>query len=258
MSEREYRRSFGAPSPELRPDFYMDSVKDEVASHGAGRDIFREVERVRIIIPGAVASIVVKNVDDSHRRRWPQAYEAFRAGREAPVSGLPLEEWPILNRAQIAELRAMQIRTVEEMAALSDLAVQRIGMGGLMLRDRARAYLDDSQREALTTKLSAENDVLRSRVGALERQVDELGRQLLALAAAQPAGAGHSFQTYVPGEHDPLQPRPPGVRQGLPSAKAGAGAAPAEPPSSLDSFADRPARPPREPVNFDPTGENAR
>ena len=53
----------------------MDTVKDEVASRNAGREIYREIERVRIIIPGAVASIVVKNVDDTHRERWPAEYD---------------------------------------------------------------------------------------------------------------------------------------------------------------------------------------
>lgn len=234
LGSNQYSRTYGAPAQELRPDFYMDTVKDELASRDAGREIHREVERVRIIIPGAVASIVVKNVDNSHRERWPEAYQAFKAGREQPLSGTALSEWPVLNRAMVEELHHLQIRTVEELANLSDIQVQHIGMGGQMLRARAKAYLDEAEHEALTTRLTAENDVMRSRIGALEAQVNELGRQLLAMAQQQrpplaDPGA-HPFQTYVPGENDPFQ------RQ----AFQGSLVEPAAPSSSLDAFANQP------------------
>lgn len=244
MSGREYRRDFGAPAAELRPDFFMDTVKDELASHQAGRDIFREIERVRIVIPGAVASMVVKNVDDSHRNRWPEHYAAFRGGREQPLVGLPLTEWPVLNRAQVRELEYLQIRTVEELAGLSDVHLQSIGMGGRMLRERARAYLDEAEHEALTTKLVGENDVLRSRVAALETQVAELGKQLVTLAHQrhQMADMPHAVATLVPGADDPFQ------RQ----AYQGALVEPPAPPSALDGFAEMPERAPRHRRRRDP------
>ena len=242
LGANQYSRTYGAPAQELRPDFYMDTIKDEPASAVAGREIHREVERVRIIIPGAVASIVVKNVDDTHRQRWPQEYTAFKAGQEQPLIGTALKEWPVLNRAMVEELHFLQIRTVEELANLSDIQVQRIGMGGQMLRQRARAYLDEAEHEALLTKTTAENDVLRSRIAALEAQVNELG-QLMAASVARERRLGDerpAFQTYVPGdvERQPFQ----------------GGTIAAPPSSSLDALAELPA--PRRrgngDVNFDP------
>jgi hypothetical protein len=213
----------------------MDTERDGRASVEAGRDIFRSVERVRIVIPGAVASIVVKNVDQSHRDRWPAAYDAFKRGQEAPLEGMPLEEWPILNKAMIAELHHLQIRTVEDLAGLSDVAVQNIGMGGQMLRERARAWFDDAQHEALTTRLVGENDVLRSRVSTLEAQVEALGQQMIQMAAAaqvqrDTVPAAHA---YVPGQHDPVE-----LAKAL--QPAGGGVMPAVPGSALDALA-RPA-----------------
>jgi hypothetical protein len=215
----------------------MDTERDGRASVGAGRDIFRSVERVRIVIPGAVASIVVKNVDQSHRDRWPQAYDAFKRGQEAPLEGMPLEEWPILNKAMIAELHHLQIRTVEDLAGLSDVAVQNIGMGGQMLRERARAWFDDAQHEALTTKLLGENDVLRSRVSTLEQQVEALGKQMIQMAAAAQVqrDAVPAAHGYVPGEHDPVE-----IAKALQVQPAGGGVMPAVPGSALDALA-RPA-----------------
>jgi hypothetical protein len=247
----QYSRTYGPPAQELRPDFFMDSVKDEVASRDAGREIWRDIERVRIIIPGAVASIVVKNVDNSHRERWPGEYEAFKAGREAPVSGTALEAWPILSRAQIAELRHLQIRTVEELANLSDAQVQNIGMGGMRLRELAAAYLDEAAHEALISKVTAENDVLRSRVAALETQVGELGQQMLGMLHQQQRqqAEAHPFQTYVPGDHDPFAERRP---------FQGALVEPAQPGSALDTMANLPPvvrRHPRPEPNFDPAAD---
>jgi hypothetical protein len=225
----DYQRNFGAPAAQLRGEFFVDTEKDGLASAQAGRDIFRSIDRVRIVIPGAVASIVVKNVDDTHRERWPEAYAAFKRGQEAPLQGMPLEEWPILNKAMIAELHHLQIRTVEELAGLSDIAVQHVGMGGQMLRERARAWFDDAQNEALTNKLLGENDALRSRVATLETQVEALGQQMLQMASAAQhqrdmVPAAHA---YVPGQHDPHEI----------AKAAGAALMPPVPGSSLDALA---------------------
>jgi hypothetical protein len=226
----DYMRSFGAPAAQLRGEFFVDSEKDGLASAKAGRDIFRTVERVRIVIPGAVASIVVKNVDDTHRERWPEAYAAFKRGQEAPLQGMPLEEWPILNKAAIAELHYLQIRTVEELRDVSDLALQNI-MGGQALRERARAWFDDAEHEALTTRLLGENDTLRLRVVTLETQVEALGAQMLQMASA----AQHqrdmmpAAHAYVPGQHDPHEI----------AKAAGAALMPPVPGSALEALAQQ-------------------
>jgi cell division protein FtsB len=249
LGGNHYSRTYGAPTAELRPDFFIDQIKDEVASRDAGREIWREIERVRIIIPGAVASIVVKNVDNSHRERWKAEYEAFKAGREAPVSGTALEAWPILSRAQISELRYLQIRTVEELANLSDLQVQHIGKGGMRLRELAGAYLDEAAHEALVTKVTAENDVLRSQIAALQTQVNELGQQMLGMLHQQQrreVETAQPFPTYLPGQENTFAERRP---------FQGTLVEPPAVPSSLDTMANLPPvvrRHPRTDPNFDP------
>jgi hypothetical protein len=199
-----YTRTDYAPGPQLRGEFYLATEKDTRASLEAGRDIFRSIERVRIIIPGAIASIVHHNVTDEHRERWAEQYARFRANQEPVLEGTPLEEWSLMNPAAIAELHYHQVRTVEELAGLSDIAVQSIGMGGTILRQRARAWLDDAEREALVTKMTRENDGLRSEISSLKNQLDALSKHVLQLAQTQHARPPE-FQTYVPGEHDPVE-----------------------------------------------------
>ena len=246
LGNAEYSRTYGAPAAQLRGEFFMDTVKNVRASLEAGREIFGEVERVRIIIPGAIASIVVKNVTDEHRERWPEAYRAFRAGQEPALAGTPLEEWPVLNKAMVAELKHLQIRTVEELAGLSDIAVQHIGMGGQVLRERARVWLDDAQHEALTNRYLHENDQLRGEIAALKNQVEQLSRHLLLLsdASRQRRDAPPALQTYIPGEEDPVEQAktaPGAIGARLPGIP---GAQPA--PSALDALAASGARPRRE------------
>ena len=161
------------------------------------------------------------------------------AGKEAPLSGTPLNEWALLKRPQIAELNYRNIRTVEDLAELSDLAVQNLGMGGQMLRVRARAYLDDAEREAMSTKLVAENDTLRMRISTLETQVDALGAQLVQMTRAQEFERTRPIPpTYIPSVHDPVEAAKAGAAQmpGLPGVPA----------SALDEFASLPPLPTRE------------
>lgn len=247
-----YMRNYdGMQVPDLRPEFYMDTVRNERATQEAGRDIFCEVERVRVIIPGAIATVLVKNVTDIERQRWPEHYAAFRAGRAAPVDGLPLEEWPVLNKSQVAELRYMKLRTVEDLARLPDVQLGNI-MGGQMLRQRARAYLDDALYEAQTTKLLARNEVLESEVAVLRNQVEELGRQLMMLSHQQRREADRppAFQTYRPGDFDPAEH----ARERQPFQGTLVNPEPVE--SALAEMMDRPVRAPRGLIRYDEDGAN--
>jgi hypothetical protein len=252
LGNAEYSRTYGAPANHVRGEFFMDTVKDVRASLDAGRDIFTERERVRIIIPGMIASVLVKDVTEEHRERWPEQYRAFSSGRDPVLSGTPLEEWPVLNKAQVAELLHLQIRTVEELAGLSDIAVQHVGMGGRTLRERAQGWLDEAQHEAFTNKVLHENDVLRSEVATLRTQVEELSRHLTNLSArvAERDDRMGGVATLIPGQFDPVELAKARL-PGLP------GAQPVPTRSALDAVAARPMRPPRGRHRQDPETETA-
>lgn len=218
------------------PRFFMDSVQDELASAEQGRPIFREIERVQILMPGNQFLAPVHNVNDEHRNRWSREYEAFRKGIEIAVDGTPLEQWNMLNKAQVYELKGMHLRTVEDVARMPDAVVQQIPFGQ-RIREAAAAYLDDAAASALTSKLSAENERLIGDVGLLKRQLEETKAQLDALYTQFNAArnAPHPMASMVPAMSDPME----AARMGAPLAS--------QPSSSLDSFSIRrkPGRPPR-------------
>lgn len=217
VSNGAYTRtnSFGSDGAKLFPRFKMVEIQDHVATASAGRPIFKQEERVEIIMPGNPYTRPVRRVTDEDKQRWAQEYEAFIKGQNIALNGTPLEEWPILNRAMIAELKALEIHTVEQLSELSDLAIQRVGMGGRALRDRAKAYMDDAVAVALQQQTDAENAKLRSEMEAMKMQnnalqetMERMSTQLLQLQNMAPAA-----QTYIPGMHDPMEQ----MKQGAPA-----------------------------------------
>jgi hypothetical protein len=219
----------------VHPRFYMEPVQDEVATAREGRPIFHEEERVEIFIPGDPLHRPVARVTDEHRNLYPEAYEKFRKGLEDTPDGTPLEEWPVLNRGQVLELKGLNFRTVEDLAHCADNHAQNV-MGLRALKLRAIAYLDAAAEMAQNEQLSADNTRLTSEVSRLQQQVEELGRasqQMFAELAAMKS-APNPLATMIPGMADPLQAHALAqAAQGLPPTLRQA------PESSLSAFAER-------------------
>jgi hypothetical protein len=206
LNNASYTRTNGGRSGANFPRFHMEAVEDPLASAAAGRPIFHEEERVEIIMPGNPNSPVFR-VTDEHRQEWPDAYERFRKGLDFSVDGTPLEQWNILGRKHVLELKALDIHTVEQCAKLSDIAIQKIGMGGLEIRKLAAAYLDDAEASKVTTEaLDRANRAEQQLAGVshqmtqMREQMDGMFKELMALK-----NAPSSVDSYVPGDHDPMQ-----------------------------------------------------
>lgn len=234
----EYTRtnSFGADGGRIIPRFYVNSVQDPIATQREGRPIFFDREEVELITPGNPYNIPVEVVNDSHRQRWPEQYKAFKAGNEMSTTGTPLEQWPILKPAQVRELKALNLFTVEHVRDMSDHTIQRIPMGGRRLKAQAEAYLDDAEHQALLSKTIADNEKKDQRISELESKVTELGTLLNNIHGQMQAmkDAPSPVATFVPGMADPAQQ--------FAQAQAQPGAA-----SSLDNLPEparrRPGRP---------------
>lgn len=215
LSNGSYTRSEGAPSGGVYPRFFVDQIQDNVASEQQGRPIFREEERVEIIMPGNAQTRFVARVTTEHTQRWPKEYEAFKQGIEISPDGTPLEEWPILKRSQVLELKALGFKTVEQVRDMSDHAIQRIGMGGRMLKERADVFLDDAARIADNTRLSAENERHVAEIASLRAQVTQMG-QLMEQKFAElqlMKDAPSAIATNIPGMSDPMEKARQAVQQ---------------------------------------------
>jgi hypothetical protein len=138
---------------------------------------------VRIIVPGDKNNIVDQPVKEDHKERFPRQWLYFQMQRgDGPVIGTLLQQWNAedgegFNIHQMAELHILKFQTVEQVATASDSQLQRIGMGGAGLREKARSYLIRKNQ----TENTSEIEVAR-------RELDELKKQMAMLMETRKPG----------------------------------------------------------------------
>ncbi len=230
--------SFGKQDETCFPRFFIEAVENPIASQQAGRPIWNDVEMVEVNFPGNNLTKWVGRVTDEHRERWPEHYRRFKAQEEQRPDGMPIEEWPMVTRAQVRELKALEMHTVEQIAAMSEIAIQRIGMGARDLKQKAQAYLAELDGVSTIRQTIEENERLKTQVAAQQNQINELGAILenmqrrLQMIENAPSGIG----AVIPATLDPAQAA--AFRNGGVAAEA-----PAE--SALAKAAEKSARAPR-------------
>lgn len=160
----------------LIPMFYRRAVQDMTASEESGRPIYREEDYVQIHIPGDKNTIIDRRVRVDDKTRWAPQWQAYLGNVQQPVHGTPLEQWPALSVAQVAELKALHIPTVEVLAELPESGLQRIGMGARELQNKAKTFIEAAKGNAISEKMAAENS-------RLQEQLDQLQQQYSAMAS---------------------------------------------------------------------------
>lgn len=164
------------------PIFFSEPVENTFRTKQEGRAQYDEVEFVRILIPGDRNTSPVQRVDDEARARWPKEYEAFKAGLEPPLHGMPLTEWPPIKRSQVLEFAHFHIKTVEQLAAVNDAQLQNLGMGARDLREQAKAYLDIAQHgTAPIAKMVEQIEALTAESTRKDNVIADMGARLAAL-----------------------------------------------------------------------------
>lgn len=156
--------------------FYRGAKLNDQKTSEAGRPVHDDVDFIRIVVPGQ-RDTVVAEADYSYQQRFPKQWAQYKANAEQFGSGTPLSEVTWLTPAQIADMRAMNIRTVEQLAAVPDSNAHAV-MGFHGLKQRAVAYLEAAAGNAPLIKLQSE---LEKR----DAQIAELQSQLKQVIAAQ-------------------------------------------------------------------------
>jgi len=178
-------------------DFYMGTMLNETETERQKRPIYEDVEMIRCRWAGntknehhAPASdrsdrpVMDNNTNTKWWPKWKEhpdciaAYEAFKQGQAVAGNGTPLEEWAYITASKRAELKAINIMTVDQMANLDPVGMKRLGQEGNDLKKQAALYLERAAGAAVDARLSAEKD-------DMQRQIDEL-REMLAAKAEAP------------------------------------------------------------------------
>lgn len=169
--------SYGADAG-LYVEFRSEDVHQAAASAKEGRPIYKQEVFVRIYTPGDKTKVVDRRARlepmgdiPSDPQRWPQQWRAFQNGEQASFDGMPLKEWPKVNASQVRDLAGMNIHTVEQLAAVSDHALNGLGHGGRALRDSAKLWLDAANDSGAISRAMKDRD---DRIEALEAQIAAL------------------------------------------------------------------------------------
>jgi len=161
------------PRDTARPRFYLREEPDPELSAEKGRSMFRSVEMVEIITPGDHLNITHKYVRDPEKLRWPRHYEAWKKGQETPLEGTPLDQWAVIPRERVLELQAANIRTVEELADVTDIRIPRRS-DWRTLRQHAQNWLLQAEKNSGLTKLQSQIDKQTEQIEKQSKQIDAL------------------------------------------------------------------------------------
>ena len=159
-------------------EFYHREKINQPASEAAGRPIYTSKPYVHIMIPGDKTTDVHRPVQDRDKQRFSRQWQAFLDDDQPVLDGTPLEEWTLLNVAQRAELKALNIRTIENLAEINDNLLDRIGFGAQKLRTMAREYIERAKGNVDNARFAREIEQRDVKIDLLTKQIAELSERL--------------------------------------------------------------------------------
>jgi hypothetical protein len=177
-------------------EFYTEAVPDGKASaeHG-GKVIYKEEEYAKISTVGDKDNNFIVRAHEEYlpnkaeggfhtaATRYADIYKAWKAGQDGHTAGTPLSHLPFLTKANIAELKSAKVVSVELLAGMGDGNVDK-GVGWRSLRDQARIWLDDADKNAATYKAQkiadeakADRDEMAKRLAEMEAKLAEMSEK---------------------------------------------------------------------------------
>ncbi len=194
--------------PNIR--FSLDPIFNREKSQKEKREVWDDIEHVHITFPGNTQTELVAPATDiagwsegmgddrrelTYAEKFNAEYIAFKEGRADELGGTPIDQLDI-PEGKKRELKALHVKTIEQLASLDGAHLKRIGMGGGELKERAIRYVEAHQTEgstdALLAQLNALQDVVRqqaAQLAAFQATVTE-GQARTAEAVAAKAATG--------------------------------------------------------------------
>lgn len=158
---------------EYKGDRAIDWV--HIAPSGEAFDRTKTWHRVKDLTPPTDIdedkrdSLAFIDISEKWKRIGP-AYDAWKKGEDMPEVGTPLAAWSGLNAEQAAILKRLHIKTVEDVAGMSESTTDKLPFpNARKLPVLARDYLASKDK----VDAAAELDAMRERVAAMEEMLAE-------------------------------------------------------------------------------------
>ena len=172
-------RGYGHPDGEgdesLHVEFYRHPVDDQ--------------DHVRIAVPGDKLSAFDYLAEDGrppYKERFERQWHAYQNAQSQYLGQTMLTDVPWIDEAMRTHLAEFKVITLEQLAAVSDTSLQRLGPGSRRLREKAVGIVANQSA-------NQEGAAMRARIAELEDTVKKLAVRDagMALTAADlPAGDG--------------------------------------------------------------------
>ena len=190
--------------------FKYQSFKNEEKSRAEGREIHDDIEMCEIRFPGAkdwkafpATELSTQKIIDpysgaekriTYAERFQHQYRQFKAQAAQTKSGTPLDLAPFLTAARRAELRAQNVYTVEQLAAIDGQELKNLGPGGREYKNDAEEYLAQAKAGAPNLQMAAELEALRARNAVLEEDA-KIRAERATVEGRPPAEADYDDMT---------------------------------------------------------------
>jgi len=222
LNNTEFTGSVSNPDKLLHVEFYMFEPLDQQKSREQGRRVYQtkhihdgpekedprtglkyqpvkdtgervRIPYIRIMKPGDNTSILELPVREDHQRRWPEEWLYFASNEGlidngSQVPGWKIEEWTYLNgdMESIRNLKYLRFHTVEQIAGASDGQIQKLGIGGMGLREAAKKSLQERVKHGISQELAAKDAEITALKAADAEKEERLKRLEAALLAGGP------------------------------------------------------------------------
>ncbi len=153
--------------------FYRDKFLLGHQSEAAGHPVYEDRDYLEIYTPGNPDPWVTE-ATEKYQKQYAEAYAAYKAGLEPSVDGVPLEQWPRMTPATVANYKAAKVTTVEQVAEMSDQVCNKLGMGAMSDKLAAKTYLANAKDSALAQKLALVNERQQAQIDDLTAQIKVL------------------------------------------------------------------------------------
>ncbi len=198
------------PDKLLHVEFYMHAPVDPNKSRELGKKVLMpEQPFVRIMKPGDNTSIIETFVREDHKARFPDKWLYFQMQQGmvdggVDIPGWKVEEWDFIKPEQVHELKYLRFYTVEQIAGASDAQVQRLGIGGLGMREEARRALKEKVGAGINAELAKKDAEIADMKARMERLEALLTKPAEPVAQAQPTTLSVPTEPKDTSERDAL------------------------------------------------------
>ena len=139
---------------------------------------------------------------------WKQIephYKAYKEGTEVPLHGIPLAAWAGLSTEQANVLKKEGIRTVEEIASMTESQLNKLMLPNpRSIKTMAISYLESRKGTEIAGKVT----VLEEEREALKEQLNEMARMIAEMREKKAEGVSFEGDDAVAAEkRGPGRPR---------------------------------------------------